>query len=159
MKLYEISDQIRQALEMVANGDIPEDQMADTLDALGIEFDAKVDNTAAVIRELSAESESLKGEIERLQNLKRVRDGHVESLKDYIRLEMNKAGKKKIEGKRFNVTLGAATETVAISGEVPDQYMVIKKSEDKSLIKRELKSGKQIAGAQLVQGKEKLIIK
>lgn len=159
MKLYEINDQIRQALDMVADGVIPEEQMQDTLESLGIEFDQKVDNTAAVIRELTLEAESLKAEAERLTNLKKVKDGHVERLKDYLRLEMAKAGKKKVEGKRFNVTIGKATEVVAITGEVDKEYIVTKESEDKAAIKRALQAGKEVNGAALVTGKEKLIIK
>jgi hypothetical protein len=156
MKLYEISDQIRQALQMVADGEIPEDQMQDTLEALGVEFDTKVDNTAAVIRELGAESDGIKAEIERLTNMKKVKDGHVERLKDYLRLEMSKNGKKKVEGKRFTVTIGASVQVLAITGEITGYK---KESLDTAAIKSDLKAGKKIAGAMLVSGKEKLIIK
>ena len=156
MKLYEISDQIRQALQMVADGEIPEDQMQDTLEALGVEFDTKVDNTAAVIRELYSESDSIKAEIERLTNMKKVKDGHIERLKDYLRFEMSKNGKKKVEGKRFNVTIGASVPVLEITGEITGYK---KESLDTVAIKNDLKEGKQIAGAMLVSGKEKLIIK
>lgn len=158
MKLYEISEQIRQALEMVANGDIPEDQMQDTLEALGVEFSEKVDNTAAIIRELEAESQAIKAEVDRLSSMKKVRDGHIERLKDYLRLEMSKSGKNKIEGKRFNVTIGKPIEVLEITGEV-EGYKVIKESLDNAAIKRDLQAGKKVNGAVLVSGKQKLIIK
>jgi hypothetical protein len=156
MKLYEISDQIRQALQMVADGEIPEDQMQDTLEALGVEFDTKVDNTAAVIRELGAESDGIKAEIERLANMKKVKDGHIERLKDYLRFEMSKNGKKKVEGKRFTVTIGASVPVLEITGEITGYK---KESLDTAAIKSDLKAGKKITGAMLVSGKEKLIIK
>jgi len=159
MKLYEITEQIRQALQMVADGDMPEDQMHDTLEMLGLDFDVKVDNTAAVIKEFQLEAEAFKSEIDRLTDKKRLLENKADSLKEYLRLEMQKNGRDKVNGKRFTVTIGKPTDVVQLTGFVEEKYLVVKTSEDKVAIKRDLKAGVEVKGAELVSGKTKLIIK
>ena len=54
MKLYEITEQLR---ELMAMDDVPAEQLQDTLDMVNEEFEQKAEQVAAFIRELSLDSE------------------------------------------------------------------------------------------------------
>jgi hypothetical protein len=158
MKLYKITEQLR---ELMAMDDVPAEQLQDTLDLVNEEFEQKAEQVAAFIRELSIDSEGYKAEIERLSDRKKAIDNKVDSMKDYLRVNMQAADMTKIKGKLFTITLGAPTETVYVadSGLLPDDLVYIKREPNKTDIKAQLKSGAEIEGCALVQGKARLTIK
>lgn len=158
MKLYEITEQLRQLMAM---DDVPPEQLQDTLDMVNDEFEAKAENIAMLIREMVLDAEGYKAEIDRLSDRKKSIDNKVESLKDCLRVNMQAADMTKIKGKLFTITLGAPTETVYVSDSalLPDSLVYIKREPNKTDIKAQLKSGAEIEGCALVQGKARLTIK
>ncbi len=158
MKLYEITEQLR---ELMAMDDVPAEQLQDTLDMVNEEFEQKAEQVAAFIRELSLDSEGYKSEIERLSDRKKAIDNKIDSMKDYLRVNMQAADMTKIKGKLFTITLGSPTETVYVadSALLPDGLVYIKREPNKTDIKAQLKSGAEIEGCALVQGKARLTIK
>jgi hypothetical protein len=158
MKLYEITEQLR---ELMAMDDVPAEQLQDTLDLVNEEFEQKAEQVAAFIRELSLDSEGYKAEIDRLSDRKKAIDNKVDSMKDYLRVNMQAADMTKIKGKLFTITLGAPTETVYVADSelLPDDLVYIKREPNKTDIKAQLKSGAEIEGCALVQGKARLTIK
>lgn len=152
MKLYELTNEIRELFST-------EELDVDKLEALEIAFADKVESCCAVIREAEGAAATYKAEIDRLAALKRATENRAEWLKDYVRTCMEGAGETKINGRLFNVTLGKPTPVVSITGTVPEEYQVVKYSDDKTAIGRALKAGEQLPFAELVDGKAKLIIK
>ena len=157
VKLYEISDDIRQAAKMVNDGDMSQEDMADTFEALGIEFDKKLQSIAAYVREMELDAESLDSEIKRLQAKKKAVTNEADRLKGYMRHEMEKAGKTKVIGKLFNITLGKPSQVIETTGDLPEKYKTF--SFDKKAAKADLIAGIEVKNACLVQGKARLIIK
>jgi hypothetical protein len=158
MKLYEITEQLR---ELMAIDDIPAEQLQDTLDLVNDEFEQKAEQVAAFIRELSLDSDGYKAEIDRLSDRKKAIDNKIDSMKDYLRVNMQAADMTKIKGKLFTITLCAPTKTVYVadSALLPDGLVCIKREPNKTDIKAQLESGAEIEGCALVQGKARLIIK
>ena len=158
MKLYEITEQLRQLMSM---DDVPPEQLQDTIDMVNDEFEAKAENIAMLIREMVLDAEGYKAEIDRLSDRKKSLDNKVESLKDYLRVNMQAADMTKIKGKLFTISLGAPIETVYVSDEklLPDELVYIKREPNKTDIKARLKSGADLEGCALVQGKARLTIK
>lgn len=158
MKLYEITEQLRQLMAM---DDVPPEQLQDTLDMVNEEFEQKAEQVAAFIRELSLDSDGYKAEIDRLSDRKKSLDNKVESLKDCLRVNMQAADMTKIKGKLFTISLGSPTETVYVADEklLPDDLVCIKREPNKTEIKAQLKSGVDLEGCALVQGKARLMIK
>ena len=158
MKLYEITEQLRQLMAM---DDVPPEQLQDTLDLVNEEFEAKAENIAMLIREMTLDAEGYKAEIDRLSDRKKSLDNKVESLMDCLRVNMQAADMTKIKGKLFTITLGSPTETVYVADEklLPDNLVYIKREPNKTEIKAQLKSGADIEGCALVQGKARLMIK
>ena len=59
MNLYEISVDYRRFQEQVESGEIPEEAIADTLEAIEGNFDDKVDSIACIIKSLLAEAKEI----------------------------------------------------------------------------------------------------
>lgn len=158
MKLYEITEQLRQLMEM---DDVPPEQLQDTLDLVQEDFDAKALQCAAFIRELDLEVDGYKQEIDRLAARKKSLESKADSMREYVRHNMQALGITKINGKLFTIALGKPSEVVNVSDvdKVPDELVRIKREADKVAVKAQLAAGIEVPGCELLQGKPKLIIK
>jgi hypothetical protein len=156
ISLYELAEPIRQLMN---DESIPDDQKLDTLELLGDDFKEKAQKVAAFIREVEAEATAYDDEVKRLAERKKVRLAQADRMKDYLRVNMEKTGIKKIDG-LFNITLAAPTQSVEVNeATLPQQYFKVSVSPDKTELAKLLKQGAQIQGATLVESKPRLIIK
>lgn len=159
MHLYEITKQLN---ELLALEDIPREQIEDTINLIEEEFEGKAEMVAAYIRELEADESGMKVEIDRLSERKRVLSAKIDNLKDYLRQNMMASGKTNIKGKLFSITLGKPSPVLDVFipvDQLPEQYIVVKKSADNAALKAALKAGTEIKGCAITDGKPKLIIK
>lgn len=159
MHLYEITKQLN---ELLAMEDIPREQIEDTINLIEEEFEGKAEMVAAYISELEADESGMKAEIDRLSERKRVLSAKIDNLKDYLRQNMLASGKTNIKGKLFSITLGKPSPVLDVFipvDQLPEQYIVVKKSADNAALKAALKAGTEIKGCAITDGKPKLIIK
>lgn len=156
MKLYEITGALRDVLEM----DIPEDQKADTIEELGLDFNAKIDGCLAYRQEQLSKSEMYKAEIDRLTALKKAAESRANSMSEYVKRNMIALDIKKHEG-LFNATIGKPSQRVEVSNEsiLPPEYLLTKITVNKSKLSTDLKNGSSIDGALLVDGEPRFIVK
>ncbi len=87
MTLYEIDEKIVNGIKI--DPETGEVLNADEIDALQMERDAKIENIALWIKDLKAESDALKGEIDVLSERKKVTDNKVKSLSSYLNGYLN----------------------------------------------------------------------
>jgi hypothetical protein len=145
------------------NLDMDPEDLADTFDALEGEIEIKAQGITQVMSNL--DTQALDTEIARLQAMKNSIDKRKESLKTYLRDSMIKCGMTKIEWATGTITLRAPTVIVDLVDPslVPAPYRteetVVQVKIDKAMIKKDLKSGKDIPGAKLADGKQALIIR
>lgn len=164
MKLYEIANEYQQLLNLANAGEIDSDAVRDTLESLSAEFDDKARNCMMIVRQLEANSAAIKSEIDRLKALQSSVDNSAESLKDYIKQNMESTGRDKLDLGLFKLTLKAPAISVDVidADSIPGEYWrVIPETSavDKPLIAKMLKLGKEIPGAKLVAGKRALLVK
>lgn len=166
LKLYEYTD----ALDVVkawvlehddeiraAEGAIP-DELAELLSSAELGFSEKAENVALFIRELLANAEAVKAEKNRLDARVRHYERAAESLKGYLKEQMQRADIPKVEGKLVTVrvqknppsvkvlldqeTLSAMRdkpETMLFVQTVPESYRV-----DTDYVKALYKNGTQL---------------
>lgn len=164
MKLYEIKDLYYKFYDMLENGEIEEDAIADTLESLDGEFDDKADNIACLIKALKAESDAIKQEEKALKERRESKERKAESLKDYLSGTMLKLGKSKVETPRNVLSFRKSTSLeITNEGWFMEKYPDLVKTEiKKSIPKKEvtdlIKTGKEFVGVQLVE-KQNLQIK
>lgn len=164
MKLYEIKDLFMKFADMVENGEIEEDAIADTLESIEGEFEDKADNIACLIKTFNAEAEAIKAEEKNLKERRERKEKQADNLKNYIAGTMLQLGKAKVETAR-NVLSFRKSTSLQISDEAwfmekyPDLVKTeIKKSIPKKDVTDLIKQGQEFVGAELVE-KQNLQIK
>jgi len=158
--LYKLTEEYRE----LENMDLDEQTLADTLESLEGEFDAKADAICHVLANLQAKRSAIIDELSRLEE----REGNVsvkiDRLKEYLRESMEKLGKKKIESAKFTISCVAGRDKVNVldAVQIDDRYFdVIPESVklDKRKILADLKEGYELEGVELIKSKSSLRIK
>ena len=127
--LYEISEKYQQLLELIADGEIPEEAIADTKEAVKGEFESKVDNIACYIKNLLSDASAIKEEADNLLEREKALKNKAESLKKYLSNILLTQNILKVETPRNKVSF-RASEAVEIS----DGFIEWAKSKNKNLL-------------------------
>ena len=167
MKLYELSTQYAQVVDMLEAAQTGEtdaldaEMLKDTLDAIGEAIEAKADNIARIMHELSTVEEAIKAEVERLQGRAGIIKKQRESLKTYLQVAMESTGKDKFKTSFYSFTIRNNPASVQIVDEsaIPSAFIreVTEKRIEKKAIAEVLKSGVEVAGCTLTQSRSLVI--
>jgi hypothetical protein len=168
MKLFELSTQYRQVVDMLEAAQTGEtdaidpELLKDTLDAISEAMEQKADNIARIMSELKATEEAIGAETKRLTERSGMIAKQRESLKSYLFAAMESAGKDKIKTAFYSYTIRNNPVSVQIVDEslIPVEYIreVIERKTDKKAIAEAIKSGSEVAGCTLTQSRS-LVIK
>ena len=156
MKLYEISEMYRRALEELTVADeIPEDVISDTLEGLAGDFRDKAIAVAAYTLELKAEAEAIDAAAQRMLERRGWKLNKMEWLKSYLLREMDWMEIKAIENTEISLSVVKNSPKVLIDDQakIPMQYIgetVIRNVRKKDIL-RDISSGKTVPGARLAQ--------
>lgn len=161
-KLYEIRDDILACVDM-ETGEIVD---PDALDALQMELTEKMEGVALWVKDLRAESEAIKAEIDRLTARKRANERNIEGLKAYLLYGL--------EGRKLKTPRCSVSYTHSQKVEVDDEEQLIEKLMKtvdgdeylrfkapeirKDALKDAMKEGKTFPGVRLVTS-ESVVIK
>lgn len=158
MNLYQITQTTQQLLELLSEGEIPEDVYKDTVDSLGA--GNAIDDVVKAIRNKQAEAEAFKAEADRLTEKKQAAEKAVDSMKNLI-LDYLRATDQKKTGTGLFMVSRRSSKSCELTDEtkIPEQYLIPQPAKiDKKAILAELKEGKEIAGARLKES-ESIMIK
>ena len=162
MKLYELTNQMQGLRALMDDEDVDFD-LTDTLNGLEGDIQVKADGLLAYVTNLGADVDAIDREVKRLQARKTAIVNRQESLRDYLRFNMEQSGIDKITCPLFTITLRKASDVCVIESEdlIPDMFKeeVVTTEIDKMAIKRHLKDGMDVPGARLEPGKRGLVIK
>ncbi|MFC8563093.1 siphovirus Gp157 family protein [Peribacillus frigoritolerans] len=152
MKLYELSQQYSQLMELVEELDAI--TFRDTLESIQEEIDDKVENTVKLMRSFQGDVEAIKSEEKRLAERRKAIENRIESIKDYLRNEMEIAGIDKVKRPTLTVSIANNPPSVEISDEslIPTDFMVPQPDRiDKKALLVALKEGEAIEGCSIKQ--------
>ena len=149
MTLYELGSEYQEMLSLIDNGEIPEEAIADTLEALQGELRDKIDNVACVIKNLKAESEAIKAEAKSLTERSKAKEKRADWLKKYLSAIMQQSGIDKIETERNVIKFGKSSVV-----EISDGFIewAKKHSEDLLRTKVEVEADKVALKAAIQNG-------
>ena len=168
MTLYDIDAQIA-ALDGAAEDDMLIDEetgelitVAHALDALRMEREAKIENVACWVKNLSAEADAIREEENRLVKRRKAAETKAANLKTWILAAMTREDgtTDKIKTGRVMVSVKKnPPSTVVDDALLPSTYKVAKITyqANKELIKRELLAGGEVPGAHLEYGRSVII--
>jgi dsRNA-specific ribonuclease len=157
MKLYELTNDYLALMQAIDNDELPEEAIADTLEAITASIEEKADSIACLLKNLDAECKAIKAEEERLAERRKAKEKSHERIKQYLSETLQRAGLDKIETARNRITF-RKSETVEIVDEVfvkwaqmhrDDLLTYAEPKANKTEIKKALKDGIEIEGAEL----------
>lgn len=157
MKLYELANDYLALLDAIDNDEIPEEALADTLESITACIDDKADSIACLLKNLDADIVAIKAEEARLAERRKAKEKAHERIKQYLSDTLQRAGIAKIETARNRITF-RKSESVEVVDEVfiawaqknrDDLLTYSAPKVNKTEIKKALKSGAEIVGAEL----------
>lgn len=157
MKLYELRREYVDLIRAIEEGEIPEEAIADTLEAVTLGLEEKADNMACVLKNIAADIEAFKAEEENLAARRKKAERVHERIKKYLSDELLRADVKKVETARNKLTFRKSTEVelddcfMEWAMEHRDDLITFgKPTASKTKIKAAIESGAEITGARIV---------
>lgn len=158
--LFAISEDLEALYDRLEElgGDVTDPEVEATIDAwfddLTEERDVKLDNYAALIRELEARAEARREEARRLTDRARRDEDQAKYLKNRLILFFQQHGMKSVETRRYRLTVarsgGRAPVVVhAEAEELPESFQRWKVSADLDAIREALERGETLTFAEL----------
>lgn len=164
--LYSIEDDLLFALGSIES--VPDDEpglraeLEEQIARLVAAEISKVDGIARMLAHFEFQADLAASEIKRLQLRKKSFENSRERLESCARLALDLCGKTRLEGETSTISLQKNPPAVFISdfAALPDEYIHIEVSQtpDKDAIKRAIRSGSNVPGAELIQT-ERLVIR
>ena len=137
--------------------ELDDQTIIDTLEGESTDLVEKGKNVAAVFRNLESDAKQIKEAEQQLAERRKAIEKRAESLKNYLKTNMEVAGIQKIECPWFVVSIANNPEAVTVDDEtliprdyfkeIPASYVL-----DKNLCKQALKDGYEVPGARLTRG-------
>lgn len=152
--LWAIASEYRTACETLAELDLDVQTVADTLEAIGGEFEDKAQNVAYVIRSLDAEGESCRAWAMQAEAHSKALHARANSLRDYLAITMTACGIERISGPGVLLSFRKSTAVIINNIELlPAAYMrqppLPPPSPDKASIADAIKAGIEVPGAEI----------
>ncbi len=160
--LYKLTEQHRELQELVESDEMSLEDLRDTFEGIEGEFNSKAVSLVHVANNLKSDTDAIDTEIKRLQERKKIKKNREESVREYLRSNMEASDITKIECPLFSITLAKGRDVVVIDDEsaIPSEYRLeyITVKLDKRDLLKDLKSG-DITGCHLEKSKTSLRIK
>lgn len=162
--LYELVRYQHELATLADSGEIPPEQIADTLESLDGDIRDKAVQVAAFTQNLEATAEAVRQAAKAMLSRADRIEKRAESVRAYLLFQMQAAGITKVECPWFTLAIRKNPPAVVVDDEaqVPEEFIVQPPPPaprpDKDAIKRALKSGQEVPGCRLIQG-ERLEVK
>jgi hypothetical protein len=156
--LYELAQEYRADAEKLADMELDEQTLADTLEGLSGELEVKAQNVIMFTRNLEATAAAIKEAEAQMSARRKALENRAAGLRRYVLENMQYAGIQKIECPFFKLSIRDNPAAVDIyePGLIPAQYMKQPEppppSPDKTAIKAAITAGTEVPGAKLTKG-------
>ena len=160
MSLYELTSDLKE-LQDIDFTEVDAEQLEAVKVAIKEQIVNKGTGIIAVVRNLEADTEAIKTEIKRLQDLKKSKENRIENLKKYTKECLEEADIKKVSTALGNISIRKLPGSVEVVEEdsIPKEYKkeVVTVTVDKKSILADLKEGVVVPGVTLKTGTSLLI--
>jgi hypothetical protein len=160
--LYKLADEYVAIAMQLADSDLPDDVIADTLEGASGDIENKAWNTAALILQFEGEASIIKEAEQRMSARRKSLEKRVQWMRDYVLVQLIRTGIGEIDSPEFVIRVQDNPPKVILDDEeaVPNAYKLtetvttIRKAE----IRKLLLDGQSVAGAHL-ESEKRLSIK
>lgn len=121
-KLYELTGEYIQLLDMLEDEEYDERAILDTIEGIDYEIEIKADNYAKIIKSLESDIEAIKAEKTRLDNRQKVYENRIKWLKKNLEMAMRATRKMKFSTELFSFGIRKAggKRTLVIDKDITD---------------------------------------
>jgi len=161
-RLYDLTAEFLELKELAQDPDVDPKVLEDTMESLDYEIEEKAENYAKIIRELTADSEAYKAEIDRFEAKKRAVDNNIARMKKSLEMAMIATDKRKFKTGlfSFNIQKNPASIVYDDKSKVPEQYLIAQDPKiDTTKLKEDLKNGVELPGVCHLEQSESIRIK
>ena len=158
LALYQLADLYLLDLQKLADLEIDEQTVADTLEGLSGELEVKATNVAAFARNLEASAEAIKRAEVQMELRRKAIERRADRLRVYLKDNMERCGIQKIEGPHFQIAIKKNPPAVHVEAQelVPAEFFKTPPPPppalDKKAVAEALKAGQDVPGCRLDQG-------
>lgn len=150
--IYELNKNYMEVAAMLEEAETPEEIEAiqNTLEMLDCSIEEKIENTAKYMVNVEADIQGLKTEIDRLTKIKKAKENAVERLKNNVEYAMKQKGIEKLEVGTFKAGYRKSESVEIINLDViPADFTKVEIKADKTAIKKAIKAGEVVEGAEI----------
>ena len=152
--LYEVTDQVKQLIQMSEDPDVDREVWRDTMDAVEGEYGDKMESYVVAIKKVESDMEMVKKEVERLQRILSTGNNAIRQMKCRMLESMDELNLQKVKTEHFTLsrTKNGGLQPMWITPEIadiPEEYLIRKPVADTEKIREALKSGAQLPFAGL----------
>ena len=161
--LYELAAEYRQQMDVLNDLDLPPEVVADTLESISGDLEAKCTNVGLVIRNMESLEEQIDSEINRLKAKKERVAARVKGIREYLLQNMQRCEFSRITSPWFTLSVRNNPPKVVIHdpASVPQEYMrqppIPAPEPDKKAIAEALKRGEEVGDCYLEQTQSLII--
>ena len=162
--LYELTGNYITLMDMLDDPDVDPITLMDTLDAVEGELDEKAENYGRIIRNLEAESEAIRTEVDRLSRRRKTIENNIDSLKKRLQMAMELTNRPKIDTPLFKFYIQKNAPSVVVDlddlQDMPMEYLTYHEpTVNKAAIKDALKAGLNLEGIAHLEQSQSLRIR
>nr|DAW28521.1 MAG TPA: resistance protein [Caudoviricetes sp.] len=150
--IYELNKNYMEVAAMLEEAETPEEIEAiqNTLEMLDFSIEEKIENTAMYMVNAESDIQGLKNEIDRLTKIKKAKENAVEHLKNNVEYAMKQKGLDALTVGTFKCGYRKSESVEIINLDViPADFTKVEIKADKTAIKKALKAGEVVEGAEI----------
>lgn len=149
MKIYELTRNY-QNLEVLLDNEsvdnaVLKEEMDKIVDTIGVKFT----NIQRIITNYKAIAEKQKEEEDRIRKKRQANEKKIEVLREYMLTNLEKLENKKLKTDSYTFSTKKVESVVVDLDLLTEEYYKITKTADKTKIKQDIKSGKEVNGAKI----------
>lgn len=147
--LYELKEMYLNLMDL----DLEGEELGKALESIDDEIEIKAENYAGLIKNLEAEADAYKKEIERISKIKKSLESRASLLKSNLEQAMIELDKKKFKTNLFSFSVQRNASGIKIldADKIPEEFIEYEKRIKKNDLKKAIKEGLETDAAVLVE--------
>ena len=151
MTIYEITNDYLQLMQMMDDPELDPQTLADTMEGIEGELEDKADNYARVMKNMEADLNGIKAEIDRLSTRKKTIENNIKRMKEALQFSMETTGKTKFMTELFSFGIRKNAPAVVMDEpyieNVPERFLKYSDPTiNRSAIKEAIQNGEDLEG-------------
>lgn len=151
MTIYEITNDYLQLMQMMEDPELDPQILSDTMEGIEGELEDKADNYARVMKNMEADLNGIKAEIDRLSTRKKTIENNIKRMKEALQFSMETTGKTKFKTELFSFGIRKNAPAVIMDEpyieNVPERFLKYSDPTiNRTAIKEAIQNGEDLEG-------------